>query len=169
MGATVQPHQSLRAYRKYFCRRCYLYNCQLHPPADNVDETSFPRDKIVDELKPFTEPCSSTCYLATKIKIPSSPEEFELFPSEISQNTFDQTLEDVIVNDSIDKRQSPITQTMTTDGDDPTDSETEWSPSDQSFFLILFNVFPYNCCAIAKTMRKPCEQVQPANFIIFRL
>ncbi|XP_037028681.1 histone-lysine N-methyltransferase EZH2-like [Bradysia coprophila] len=192
MGAPIQPHQSLRSYRKYFCRRCCLYNCQLHPPADNADQTSFVREKIVDELMPFTEPCSNTCYLTKtlagdatllentkkenptefgEIFIPESAEDFdqsfdEISPSnlspnlsDISFNTFDQIFGEIVTNSSESMAQSSIIQTVATDADAATDPEPEWSSSDLSLFLVLFNVFPYNCCAIAMTMRKSCEEV----------
>lgn len=66
MDASLDPDQSLRSYRKLFCRRCLIYNCQLH--TENIYEMTFVRKNNVAELKPFTEPCSSTCYLLMKME-----------------------------------------------------------------------------------------------------
>lgn len=187
MEAPIQPDQSLRAYRKYFCRRCCIYNCQLHPLVENVDGSSSLLEKNVDEFKP-TERCSSTCFLTTKMEnaVPLLPDtksesitstdftlqqmslEFsdlsantinqilgESNASALSANTLDQILGGTITNDSTLMAQSAITQTAAINGD----PESEWDPSDQSLFLVLRNIFPYNCCAIAMTMRKPCVQV----------
>lgn len=47
----LSPHRGLAAFRRLFCRRCYVYNCQLHgadqpPPQTRIDPI-FPTVKTV--------------------------------------------------------------------------------------------------------------------------
>lgn len=65
-----------------------------------------------------------------------------------------------------DESQSTSPETITHSLDDSTNSENKWSFSDQTLFLALLRVFPYNCCAIAKAMLKSCEQVSNFRLLI---
>lgn len=66
LAAPLIRDQSLSSFRKLFCPRCCIYGCQLHSRSEIVDVNARPRKDNVKELKPFTQPCSSTCYLVRK-------------------------------------------------------------------------------------------------------
>lgn len=98
--------------------------------------------------------------------------------AELSENT----LADILTHPTVAPKRSlgemstlPLTsdeppntspETITHSLDDSTNSENEWSFSDQTLFLALLRVFPYNCCAIATAMLKSCEQVSNFQLLI---
>ncbi len=58
---------SLHSYRQLFCRRCYKYDCETHPPEIDVHPGPSSTTRKGPEFR-STLPCGHGWYIQTKIE-----------------------------------------------------------------------------------------------------
>ncbi|KAL7641901.1 UNVERIFIED_CONTAM: hypothetical protein RMT77_007775 [Armadillidium vulgare] len=71
MAENVPDEQTMHSFHTLFCRRCFKYDCFLHPTKSSTEgqglATSHPRPhgnkRKSPELKPLKTPCSPSCYM----------------------------------------------------------------------------------------------------------
>ncbi|XP_064109804.1 histone-lysine N-methyltransferase E(z)-like isoform X1 [Macrobrachium nipponense] len=82
---SVPQEQTMHSFHTLFCRRCFKYDCFLHPTKGSTEATglatSHPRPhggkRKSPELRPLSEPCSPYCYL----HLPDAKEKFVIASS----------------------------------------------------------------------------------------
>ncbi|XP_045137220.1 histone-lysine N-methyltransferase E(z)-like [Portunus trituberculatus] len=85
---SVPQEQTMHSFHTLFCRRCFKYDCFLHPTKGSTDApglaTSHPRPhggkRKSPELRPLSEPCSPYCYL----HLPDAKEKMAFAASSLS-------------------------------------------------------------------------------------
>lgn len=173
---SVMREQSMHSFHTLFCRRCFKYDCFLHP--FHPTPSQFKR-KICD-MKPEITPCGFKCYLhlesvqeklrekqreekemneRRKIQKQMSVDSGNEASSEDSNDSMRHNRKRVIpdkdacegkynVLDHNNQRQMTLA-----------DLETTWSGAEQSLFRVLWRVFCGNYCAISQMIRdKTCAQ-----------
>ncbi|XP_072947506.1 histone-lysine N-methyltransferase E(z) isoform X2 [Epargyreus clarus] len=184
LAESVPRDQTMHSFHTLFCRRCFKYDCFLHRlqachPGPNLTKRKGP------DLKPFSEPCGSNCYMLLegmreklareraagagadeKAAALDSPND----ASSEDSNDSNRYLKGSNSNSSNSNWSSnghnkPAGETATEPpynalGLTTGDIDSEWTGSDQSLFRALHKVFHSNYCAIAQVMlSKTCQQV----------
>lgn len=184
---SVPKEQTMHSFHTLFCRRCYKYDCFLHPYKPSK---SMIGKKL--ETRQELEPCSLECYLIEYNLIP--PKDHEM--KEISEDSYNgsERLSKELDESSRDrtssrdhsppprknssskqrKREGTASSSASTCSED---SETindyllslevpqylnaaEWTGAEESLFRVLFNTFCNNFCVIARLIEtKTCKQV----------
>ncbi|XP_074641627.1 histone-lysine N-methyltransferase EZH2-like isoform X2 [Tubulanus polymorphus] len=161
---SVPREQTMHSFHTLFCRRCYKYDCFLHPyhPSPSMTTRKAPATKVDDE------PCGPDCFLhdpvvqAKRQKEPQPSTSKEPDPvtnhsgkrrkvtnASSNGNTSDSCSE--ISNDASADYPKPKRKRATT---------KEWSGADCSLYRVLHDVFYNNHCAIASLIEtKTCWQV----------
>ncbi|KAJ8320125.1 hypothetical protein KUTeg_001712 [Tegillarca granosa] len=137
---SVPREQTMHSFHTLFCRRCYKYDCFLHPyhPTPSMLTRKIPDTKV--EL----EPCSADCYL-------------HLLPRP-KESSIDEKV-DVRAEPSEKYKNSP-TKSETMIQKKKKKMHAEWSGSEESMFRVLHDVYRNNYCSIAKLIgTKDCKQV----------
>uniref|UniRef100_A0A4W3HGR2 [histone H3]-lysine(27) N-trimethyltransferase n=1 Tax=Callorhinchus milii TaxID=7868 RepID=A0A4W3HGR2_CALMI len=156
---SVQREQSLHSFHTLFCRRCFKYDCFLHPfhATPNTYKRKNP------ETRAETEHCGSDCCLYLRIKTPpkrpggrrrgrhpnstSRPSTPTINLSEAKDTDSDR--------EANSRCQTPVKMKLTADL-----SDVEWSGAEASLFRVLHGTYYNNFCAIAKLLgTKTCRQV----------
>ncbi|KAM3957714.1 histone-lysine N-methyltransferase E(z) [Aphomia sociella] len=185
LAESVSRDQTMHSFHTLFCRRCFKYDCFLHRlqachPGPNLSKRKGP------DLKPFSEPCSPSCYMMLegmreKLAREKAAGEEDKGKTHAIDSPNDASSEDS--NDSnryqkgsnsnssnsnwssnsshlkpaVDSTSDPAYNAL---GLSVGDTDSEWTGSDQSLFRALHKVFPSNYCAIAQVMlSKTCQQV----------
>lgn len=188
LAKSVPREQSLHSFHTLFCRRCFKYDCFLHPfhATPNVCRR---RNR---EIKVETEPCGNQCFLwldgAKEYAMLNNPrlkclgkrrkKTPTVAASSASAST--STVTDAKEGDSDrdtgndcassssegnSRCQTPTRQRRgSMSGDLPEGSETsepvEWSGSEESLFRVFHGTYFNNFCSIARLMgSKTCKQV----------
>ncbi|KAI5644191.1 SET domain-containing protein [Phthorimaea operculella] len=182
LAESVSRDQTMHSFHTLFCRRCFKYDCFLHRlqachPRPNLTKRKGP------DLKPFSEPCGSNCYMhmegmKEKLAREKAAGEEDKSVAHAMDSPNDASSEDSNDSNRFQKGSNSnssfshwSSNGARKDNDQPaynalgltvseSDVESEWTGSDQSLFRALHKVFANNYCAIAQLMlSKTCQQV----------
>ncbi|XP_033629618.1 histone-lysine N-methyltransferase EZH2-like isoform X2 [Asterias rubens] len=157
---SVPREQTMHSFHTLFCRRCYKYDCFLHPYHPTPSQTK-PKST---EMRQETEPCGPDCFMIqpkeSALNSPGSAEKNRsgtkrhLTRSEegvpIKINPSEMTPEKIHPDAS---PESEVNVIVTRPG-------VDWSGSDASLFRVLRGVFFNNYCTIASLLKtKTCRQI----------
>ncbi|KAJ6639814.1 Histone-lysine N-methyltransferase E(z) [Pseudolycoriella hygida] len=62
MNRTLSGDEALRPYKKYLCRKCFMYGCLFHAHEENISLKSCERKEPHNSLQPTRKPCFNSCY-----------------------------------------------------------------------------------------------------------
>ncbi|XP_038049148.1 histone-lysine N-methyltransferase EZH2-like isoform X4 [Patiria miniata] len=162
---SVPREQTMHSFHTLFCRRCFKYDCFLHPyhptPSQTKPKTS--------EIRQETEPCGPDCFMIQPkepvMSPPSTPEKNRTATrrhmSRSDEETPTKKMKTGQENESTPEKIHPA-QKSSPDAKPiiTTDSGCEWSGSDASLFRVLRGVWFNNYCTIALLLKtKTCRQV----------
>ncbi|KAM4692268.1 histone-lysine N-methyltransferase EZH1 isoform 2-T2 [Rhinophrynus dorsalis] len=184
---SVQREQSLHSFHTLFCRRCFKYDCFLHPfhASPNVYR------RRSREIKIETEPCGIHCFLwlegAKEYAMMNNPRSKCLGrrrkktpPVTASSSASTSTVTEAKEGDSDrdtgnecasssseanSRCQTPTRQKQgILSGELPDESEpsepVDWSGAEESLFRVFHGTYFNNFCSIARLMgTKTCKQV----------
>uniref|UniRef100_A0A673BF53 [histone H3]-lysine(27) N-trimethyltransferase n=1 Tax=Sphaeramia orbicularis TaxID=375764 RepID=A0A673BF53_9TELE len=135
---SVQREQSLHSFHTLFCRRCFKYDCFLHPfhATPNVYK------RKTKEIRMETEPCGVDCFL------------LQVFSS-------NKVCVHVCETEGNSRCQTP---TKLRPGDDDGEQQAccvvQWSGAEESLFRVLHGTYFNNFCSIARLIgTKNCKEV----------
>ncbi|XP_074112101.1 histone-lysine N-methyltransferase E(z)-like isoform X2 [Cotesia typhae] len=164
---SLSREQALCSYQKYFCRRCFKYNCLLHRTKNSLDRTKL----MGPGLEISKEPCGENCYLH-KGKLISSEKKYlgddvENNDKEKlnSQNIEDESFESLKYEDSKteiiaeeDVKINKYSKFTLSKIDER--REILWTGSEETLFRAVYPAFPGNPCAVAQIiLTKTCQDV----------
>lgn len=133
------------------------------------------------DLKPFTEACSTECYMHLKDMKAASPKmstmdsgnEADLEDSSDSNGTSSKNGNESTTVSPTSSNTSSVAASISSgiaslmDTMNNKDAKCEWTGSDQSLFRALRKVFMDNYCVIALSMRtKTCQQVSVHTYFM---
>ncbi|XP_039596856.1 histone-lysine N-methyltransferase EZH1 isoform X3 [Polypterus senegalus] len=172
---SVQREQALHSFHTLFCRRCFKYDCFLHPfhATPNVYK------RKSKEIHIETEPCGEDCFLLLKgakefseqkltkrhctrrrckrQRIPSSSFSSSSISGEGKEGDSDR---EMTSSSEVNSRcQTPIRLKHSTD--QPEGAEfIQWNGAEESLFRVLHGTYFNNFCSIARLIgTKTCKQV----------
>ncbi|KAK5884608.1 hypothetical protein CesoFtcFv8_018411 [Champsocephalus esox] len=173
---SVQREQSLHSFHTLFCRRCFKYDCFLHPfhATPNVYK------RKIKEIRIETEPCGEDCFLLQK-----GAKEFvdqNMLRSQRSRGCRRQqrptssscpgpsvSAEEVQESDhgtTSSSEENSRCQTPTKlrpavdNGEQQASGAVQWSGAEESLFRVLHGTYFNNFCSIARLIgTKSCKEV----------
>uniref|UniRef100_A0A8C4SKC1 [histone H3]-lysine(27) N-trimethyltransferase n=1 Tax=Erpetoichthys calabaricus TaxID=27687 RepID=A0A8C4SKC1_ERPCA len=172
---SVQREQALHSFHTLFCRRCFKYDCFLHPfhATPNVYK------RKSKEIHIETEPCGEDCFLLLKgakefseqkltkrhctrrrckrQRIPSSSFSSSSISGEGKEGDSDR---EMTSSSEVNSRcQTPIRLKHSTE--QPEGAEfIQWNGAEESLFRVLHGTYFNNFCSIARLIgTKTCKQV----------
>ncbi|POI33061.1 hypothetical protein CIB84_003190 [Bambusicola thoracicus] len=131
---SVQREQSLHSFHTLFCRRCFKYDCFLHPfhATPNV----YKRKNRETKIEP--DPCGADCFLW--LHLPFSPEANSRCQTPTKQK-LSPTSSQLF---AVEAQQEPV----------------EWTGAEESLFRVFHGTYFNNFCSIARLLgTKTCKQV----------
>uniref|UniRef100_A0AAR2LLS6 [histone H3]-lysine(27) N-trimethyltransferase n=1 Tax=Pygocentrus nattereri TaxID=42514 RepID=A0AAR2LLS6_PYGNA len=155
---SVQREQSLHSFHTLFCRRCFKYDCFLHPfhATPNVYK------RKSKEIRMQTEPCGLDCFLLQAqqfcwgLYLKTIYISLFLFLSVVFACVH--TCMCVLEGNS----QCPTPTKLKQSDEQVEDSQPplQWSGADESLFRVLHGTYYNNFCSIARLIgTKTCKQV----------
>uniref|UniRef100_A0A8C2DPT9 [histone H3]-lysine(27) N-trimethyltransferase n=1 Tax=Cyprinus carpio TaxID=7962 RepID=A0A8C2DPT9_CYPCA len=174
---SVQREQSLHSFHTLFCRRCFKYDCFLHPfhASPNVYKR---KNK---EIRMETEPCGLDCFLLQKgakefadqnMQRSQRPRRRRRQPRPSSScgptpsgsgeegKGGDSDHETTSSSDSNSRCPSPAKMRPGEEGAEESDSPSQWSGAEESLFRVLHGTYYNNFCSIAGLIgTKTCREV----------
>uniref|UniRef100_A0A671MR42 [histone H3]-lysine(27) N-trimethyltransferase n=1 Tax=Sinocyclocheilus anshuiensis TaxID=1608454 RepID=A0A671MR42_9TELE len=152
---SVQREQSLHSFHTLFCRRCFKYDCFLHP--FHATPNTYKRknmENLVDG-----KPCGIYCYMYMV--------QASAFLHSFQNERYSGRRRGRLPNSNGNSRPSTPTvntETKDTDSDREEGSEppenVDWSGAEASLFRVLIGTYYDNFCAIARLIgTKTCRQV----------
>uniref|UniRef100_A0A8C1X4D9 [histone H3]-lysine(27) N-trimethyltransferase n=2 Tax=Cyprinus carpio TaxID=7962 RepID=A0A8C1X4D9_CYPCA len=169
---SVQREQSLHSFHTLFCRRCFKYDCFLHPfhASPNVYKR---KNK---EIRMETEPCGLDCFLLQfadqNMQRSQRPRRRRRQPRPSSScgptpsgsgeegKGGDSDHETTSSSDSNSRCPSPAKMRPGEEGAEESDSPSQWSGAEESLFRVLHGTYYNNFCSIARLIgTKTCREV----------
>uniref|UniRef100_A0A8C7P4K6 [histone H3]-lysine(27) N-trimethyltransferase n=1 Tax=Oncorhynchus mykiss TaxID=8022 RepID=A0A8C7P4K6_ONCMY len=172
---SVQREQSLHSFHTLFCRRCFKYDCFLHP--FHATPNTYKRKNMENLVD--SKPCGDECYMyldglvreypdgmaTERSKTPSKRrdhQQFRYIHTCASQTpypvlcTHPHTNHCLLCNPEGNSRcQTPVKLKLTCDP-----QVVDWSGAEASLFRVLIGTYYDNYCAIARLIgTKTCRQV----------
>nr|XP_015217358.1 PREDICTED: histone-lysine N-methyltransferase EZH1 [Lepisosteus oculatus] len=176
---SVQREQSLHSFHTLFCRRCFKYDCFLHP--FHATPNAYKRKN--KEIRIETEPCGLECFLLLKgakefadlnmlrshrsrrrrrhPRVPSSscPSSSTSSTSAGESKEGDSDHETTSSSEGNSRCQTPIKMKQ---GGEPLEEveAVQWNGAEESLFRVLHGTYYNNFCSISKLIgTKTCKQV----------
>ncbi|XP_077939665.1 histone-lysine N-methyltransferase EZH1 isoform X3 [Gasterosteus aculeatus] len=176
---SVQREQSLHSFHTLFCRRCFKYDCFLHPfhATPNVYK------RKSKEIRVETEPCGADCFLLEKgakefvdqnmlrsqrsrrrRKQPRPASSSCPGPSASAEEAQEGCSDHETTSSSEGNSRCP-TPTKLRPGDDDGEQQqagavVQWSGAEESLFRVLHGTYFNNFCSIARLIgTKNCKEV----------
>uniref|UniRef100_A0A9J7Y4B9 [histone H3]-lysine(27) N-trimethyltransferase n=1 Tax=Cyprinus carpio carpio TaxID=630221 RepID=A0A9J7Y4B9_CYPCA len=174
---SVQREQSLHSFHTLFCRRCFKYDCFLHPfhASPNVYKR---KNK---EIRMETEPCGLDCFLLQKgakefadqnMQKSQRPRRRRRQPRPSSScgpcpsvsgeegKEGDSDHETTSSSEGNSRCPSPAKLRPGEEGTEESDSPPQWSGAEESLFRVLHGTYYNNFCSIARLIgTKTCREV----------
>uniref|UniRef100_A0A673K0U2 [histone H3]-lysine(27) N-trimethyltransferase n=1 Tax=Sinocyclocheilus rhinocerous TaxID=307959 RepID=A0A673K0U2_9TELE len=174
---SVQREQSLHSFHTLFCRRCFKYDCFLHPfhASPNVYKR---KNK---EIRMETEPCGLDCFLLQKgakefadqnMQRSQRPRRRRRQPRPSSScgptpsgsgeegKEGDSDHETTSSSEGNSRCPSPAKMRPGEEGVEESDSPPQWSGAEESLFRVLHGTYYNNFCSIARLIgTKTCREV----------
>ncbi|KAL0992799.1 hypothetical protein UPYG_G00098590 [Umbra pygmaea] len=174
---SVQREQSLHSFHTLFCRRCFKYDCFLHPfhASPNVYK------RKSKEFRMETEPCGVDCFLLQKGAKEFADQEMLRFqrsrrrrrqprgpssscpgPSGAAEEgkEVDSDHETTSSSESNSRCQTPTKLRPGEGVDEQAELPVQWSGAEESMFRVLHGTYYNNFCSIARLIgTKNCKQV----------
>uniref|UniRef100_A0ACB8FTL7 Histone-lysine N-methyltransferase ezh2 n=1 Tax=Sphaerodactylus townsendi TaxID=933632 RepID=A0ACB8FTL7_9SAUR len=148
---SVQREQSLHSFHTLFCRRCFKYDCFLHP--FHATPNTYKRKNTETALD--NKPCGPHCY--QHLDTDSDREAGTETGGENNDKEEEEKKDETSSSSEANSRcQTPIK--MKPNIEPP--ENVEWSGAEASMFRVLIGTYYDNFCAIAKLIgTKTCRQV----------
>ncbi|XP_073689580.1 histone-lysine N-methyltransferase EZH1 isoform X1 [Garra rufa] len=174
---SVQREQSLHSFHTLFCRRCFKYDCFLHPfhASPNVYKR---KNK---EIRMETEPCGLNCFLLQKgakefadqnMQRSQRPRRRRRQPRPSSScgptasgsgeegKEGDSEHETTSSSEGNSRCPSPAKLRPGEEGAEKSESPPQWSGAEESLFRVLHGTYYNNFCSIARLIgTKTCREV----------
>ncbi|XP_036445081.1 histone-lysine N-methyltransferase EZH1 isoform X2 [Colossoma macropomum] len=180
---SVQREQSLHSFHTLFCRRCFKYDCFLHPfhATPNVYK------RKSKEIRMQTEPCGLECFLLQvqqtadkgakefadqymlrsqrsrrRRRQPRPSSSTGPSPSGSAEEGKDGDSDHETTSSSEGNSQCPTPTKLKQSDEQVEDSQPplQWSGADESLFRVLHGTYYNNFCSIARLIgTKTCKQV----------
>nr|XP_054753373.1 histone-lysine N-methyltransferase EZH2-like isoform X2 [Lytechinus pictus] len=171
---SVPRDETMHSFHTLFCRRCYKYDCFLHPYHPTPSQTK-PKNK---EFRTSTEPCGPSCFMhKQEYSIPELPtpstEKSKGSPFRPGfrklgggrSNTSTPTKFLGELDSEFQPYDKPFIEPESSSNDSlPAETNLvtseEWNGRESSLFRVLRTVYYNNYCAMARLLRtKTCVQV----------
>ncbi|WAR25032.1 EZH2-like protein [Mya arenaria] len=157
---SVPREQTMHSFHTLFCRRCYKYDCFLHPYRPHPSKAM----RKPPERKQEPEPCGPACFMHLTGYI--EKEASVGGGSGSDQERSERSRSPLPVGGKSERSSSPVGGTKNrkrkangTAGSGSEDSN-DGSGAEQSLFRVLTDMYRSNYCAIAKLLwEKSCKQV----------
>uniref|UniRef100_A0A673XAV5 [histone H3]-lysine(27) N-trimethyltransferase n=1 Tax=Salmo trutta TaxID=8032 RepID=A0A673XAV5_SALTR len=155
---SVQREQSLHSFHTLFCRRCFKYDCFLHPfhATPNVYK------RKSKEIRMETEPCGLDCFL---LQVSSDPLHV-LFSNPPPPPPLCVCLCACacvcfcVRSESNSRCQTPTKLCPGEEHEEQVEPPVQWSGAEESLFRVLHGTYYNNFCSIARLIStKTCKQV----------
>uniref|UniRef100_A0A8C7KWU9 [histone H3]-lysine(27) N-trimethyltransferase n=1 Tax=Oncorhynchus kisutch TaxID=8019 RepID=A0A8C7KWU9_ONCKI len=178
---SVQREQSLHSFHTLFCRRCFKYDCFLHPfhATPNVYK------RKSKEIRMETEPCGLDCFLLQKgakefadqemlrsqtsrrrRRQPRPPSSSCPGPSGTTEEAkevdsdHETTSSSAECSRSNSRCQTPTKLCPGEEHGEQVEPPVQWSGAEESLFRVLHGTYYNNFCSIARLIStKTCKQV----------
>uniref|UniRef100_A0A9J7YWL5 Histone-lysine N-methyltransferase EZH2 n=1 Tax=Cyprinus carpio carpio TaxID=630221 RepID=A0A9J7YWL5_CYPCA len=160
---SVQREQSLHSFHTLFCRRCFKYDCFLHP--FHATPNTYKRKNMENLVD--SKPCGIYCVVAERVKTPSKRTVGRRRGRLPNSNSNSRPSTPTVNNETKDtdsdreggansRCQTPVKLKLSSEPPENVD----WSGAEASLFRVLIGTYYDNFCAIARLIgTKTCRQV----------